>query len=432
MLQPYRPSFAEQFVRLSYSLLIVLLLPFTIMHFLLQRLRGKEGYNAKRLSRYGLIAEPIKKGGLLIHCASVGEVVAAHSLIKIILDTHPELPITITTNTTTGAMRVKALLNDAVRHVYLPYDLGLFMQRLLEKLEPRMVLINEMELWPNLIHSCWTRNIPVYLINGRMSDKSQKTYDKFPRLFSPMFAKITGICAQGQRDYDNYLALNIPPDKLTLSNNIKFDLLLDEKDRLNGAKLADKFGLSNRPILLAGSTHEPEEQVLIEAFKQLTVDYPDLLLVIVPRHPQRFAKVAGICEKSGLVFMIASENKICQANTQILLLDQMGLLRPTYALAKIAFVGGSIADRGGHNALEPAAFGVPILMGSHTYNNPAICQTLMDAGALYTVSDVQHIVERCRLWLDDEELRLKDGLAGKHVLQANGGAINATLRVLGL
>jgi 3-deoxy-D-manno-octulosonic-acid transferase len=432
MLQAYRPSFAEHIVRLSYSLLIILLLPFTMMHFSLQRLRGKAGYDGKRLSRYGLISGPIKTGGLLIHCASVGEVVAAHTLIKIILDSHPELPITVTTNSTTGAMRVKELLSDDVRHVYLPYDLGLFMQQLLAKLEPSMVLINEMELWPNLIHACWTRNLPVYLINARMSDKSQKTYSKFPRLFAPMFAKITGICAQGQRDYDNYLAMNIPSDKLTLSNNIKFDMQLDEKDRVSGANLADKLGIDNRPILLAGSTHEPEEQVLIEAFKQLTTDFPDLLLVIVPRHPQRFEKVARICENSGLAFIKASENKRCQTDTQLVLLDKMGLLRPAYAQAKIAFVGGSIADRGGHNALEPAAFSVPILMGSHTYNNPAICQTLMDAGALYTVNDKQDIVERCRLWLNDEELRLNNGTAGAKVLQDNGGAIKVTLEVLGL
>ncbi|MFT4993573.1 MAG: 3-deoxy-D-manno-octulosonic-acid transferase [Paraglaciecola sp.] len=432
MLTPYRPTFAQHLVRLSYSLLTILLVPLTVLHFLLQYFRGKAGYDRKRLSRYGIVAGPIKKGGLLIHCASVGEVVAAHSLIKMVLDTHPKHPVTITTNTTTGAMRVKELLNDDVMHIYLPYDVGLFMQGLLGKLQPRMVLINEMELWPNLIHACWTRHIPVYLINGRMSDKSKKTYSRFPKLFSPMFSKITGICAQGQRDYANYLAMNIPPEKLTLTNNIKFDMPLDDNDRLNGLRLADKLALGNRAILLAGSTHAPEEQVLIEAFKKMATDFPDLLLVIAPRHPQRFEKVARVCEKSGLEFIKASENKPCQANTQILLLDQMGLLRSAYSLAKIAFVGGSIADRGGHNALEPAVFGVPILMGPHIYNNPAICQALMDAGALYTVNTAQHIVARCTLWLRDEELRLKDGLAGAKVLQQNGGAIEATLKVLSL
>jgi 3-deoxy-D-manno-octulosonic-acid transferase len=432
MLHAYRPSFTEHLVRLCYSLLLIVLLPFTMLHFLLQRLRGKAGYGRRRLSRYGLFAKPVKKRGLLMHCASVGEVVAVQGLITRILKRHPQLPITITTNTTTGAMRVKELFKDEVEHVYLPYDLGFFMQGLLRKLEPRMVLINEMELWPNLIHSCWKRSTPLYLINGRMSDKSLKTYTKFPRLFSPMFAKITGICAQGQRDYDNYLAMNIPSHKLTLSNNIKFDMHVDDKERVDGLRLAATFSLKDRSILLAGSSHQPEEQLLIEAFKQLRTDFPDLLLVLVPRHPQRFEKVAKICANSGLAFIKASENKPCEATTALLLVDRMGMLRPAYSLAKVAFVGGSIADRGGHNALEPAAFAVPILMGPHTYNNPAICQTLLAAGALHTVNDEQDIIERCKVWLNDEVLRKKAGSAGALVLKENGGAIEATLEVLGL
>jgi 3-deoxy-D-manno-octulosonic-acid transferase len=428
----YRPSRVQESIRIVYSLLIVLLLPISFVHFLLQALRRKSGYTHRRLSRYALIAKPARVGGVLLHCASVGEVVAVQQLVTKILQRHPQLPITITTNTTTGAQRVAELFTGKVEHLYLPYDLGLFMDRLLAKLAPRIVLINEMELWPNLIHSCWKRNTRIYLINARMSDKSRGSYGKFPRLFCPMFAKITGICVQGQRDYDNYLAMNISSDKLTLSNNIKFDMQLDAKDRLDGAELADKLGLGGRPILLAGSTHEPEEQVLIEAFKQLTADFPDLLLVIVPRHPQRFDKVARICEKNGLAYLKTSGNKPCQANTQLVLIDEMGLLKPAYALAKIAFVGGSIADKGGHNALEPAAFSVPIMMGPHTYNNPAICQILLDAGALCSVSDAQDIAEQCRIWLKNENMCITAGQAGKKVLAANRGAIDATLTVLGL
>jgi len=402
------------------------------MHFLFQTLRRKVGYTRKRLSRYAVIATPARVGGILLHCASVGEVVAVQLFVNRILHSHPELPITITTNTTTGAQRVAELFADKVMHLYLPYDLGLFMSRLLTKLKPRMVLINEMELWPNLIHCCWKQAIPVYLINGRMSDKSLATYTKFPRLFAPMFAKLESVCAQGQRDYDNYLALKIPPDKLILSNNIKFDMHIDESEWQTANQLSNNFALATRQLLVAGSTHEPEEQILIEAYKQLIDEHPDLLLVIVPRHPQRFDKAFSICQKSGLNTARASDKQPCLPTTQILLIDQMGLLRATFALAKIAFVGGSIADRGGHNALEPAAFGVPSVMGPYTYNNPAICQTLLDAGALYKVSDAQDIARQCRLWLENEELRTTAGQAGKTVLAANGGAIDATLKVLGL
>jgi len=243
---------------------------------------------------------------------------------------------------------------------------------------------------------------------------------------------VSGVCAQGLRDYKNYQGLNIEQEKLSLSNNIKFDMKLDEKDCLVAKELADKWSISDRIVLVAGSTHEPEEQALIDAFKQLSIDFPKLLLAIVPRHPQRFEKVASICQRSKLHFIKASENKACQADTQVLLIDQMGILRAAYALAKIAFVGGSISNRGGHNALEPAAFSVPILMGQHTYNNPAICEALMEVGALYSANDAQQIAERCRRWLDDEKKRLDDGLAGEKVLRENGGAIEATLKVLGL
>jgi 3-deoxy-D-manno-octulosonic-acid transferase len=428
----YHPSLAQESVRIVYSLLIVLLLPITFVHFLFQTLRRKMGYTRKRLSRYAVIAKPARVGGVLLHCASVGEVVAVQQLVNRILQAHPQLPITITTNTTTGAQRVAELFAGKVTHLYLPYDLGLFMGILLNKFKPRMVLINEMELWPNLVHSCWKQTIPVYLINARMSDKSLATYTKFPRLFAPMFAKFEAVCAQGQRDYDNYLALKIPSGKLILSNNIKFDMHIDENEWQTANQLRDKFDLSNRQLLVAGSTHDLEEQVLIEAYKQLVDDYPNLLLVIVPRHPQRFEKAFNICQKSGLSSARASDNQACLPTTQILLFDQMGMLRANFALAKIAFVGGSLADRGGHNALEPAAFGVPIVMGPHTYNNPAICQTLLDAGALYKVTDAQDIAQQCRIWLDNEEVRSAAGQAGKKVLAENGGAIDATLKVLGL
>jgi 3-deoxy-D-manno-octulosonic-acid transferase len=247
-----------------------------------------------------------------------------------------------------------------------------------------------------------------------------------------MFEKITAICAQDQRDYQNYLSLGVSPDKLTLTNNIKFDLTISDQDIALSQTIETNFALKQRLLIVAGSTHQPEEQILLDAYLTLVTVYPELLLVIVPRHPQRFEKVHQLLQKQSIKTVLMSEAKPCQPNTQVLLCDQMGKLRSLYTLSDISFVGGSLADRGGHNALEPAAVGVPILMGNSTYNNPAICQALADNGALLTVTDAQQIASACKKWLDNPEQKKYAGEAGKQVLTHNSGAIQKTLEVLAL
>ena len=424
-------SLKQKLILCCYSLLWMLIVPFTFCHFALQFLRRKSGYSLLRLSRYGMLSKTsITTDGTLIHCASVGEVVAIQGLVESLLNSKPEHPITISTATTTGAERVKLLFANRVNHVYLPYDFPLFMRVFINKLQPKKVLINEMELWPNLCHTCYRNNIPLYIVNGRMSDKSAKTYQKFPSLFSPMFSRITGICAQGQRDYDNYLELGINPKKLTLTNNIKFDLNMSEADLNMAATIESTFDINDRAILVAGSTHEPEEQILLDAYLSLQKDFPTLLLIMVPRHPQRFEKVHQLLKKQNIKINLMSTSQACSETTQVLLCDKMGQLRSIYALADIAFVGGSFAQRGGHNALEPAAVGVPIIMGPSRYNNPAICLALETANALRNVAHAEDIVSVCQHWLKHPEIKATDGQAGKQVLQQNGGAINKTLEVI--
>jgi 3-deoxy-D-manno-octulosonic-acid transferase len=414
---PFKSSTKQKIVLFGYSILWLLIIPFALCHFVYQLSKRKPGYTKARLSRYGLTLElDNQKNSLLIHCASVGEVVAIQNLVEQLLDNDTNQRITITTNTTTGADRVKLLFADRVDHAYLPYDFPLFIKLFLKGKRPAKVLINEMELWPNLCDQCWRSNIPIFIINGRMSEKSTKTYQKFPSLFQPMFEKITAVCAQDQRDYHNYLTLGVSPDKLTLTNNIKFDLTISDHDIALSQTIKTSFGLEQRLILVAGSTHEPEEQILLDAYLKLVSVYPELLLIIVPRHPQRFVKVQLLLQKQNVKTVLMSEAKPCQQDTQVLLCDQMGKLRSIYALADISFVGGSLADRGGHNALEPAAVGVPILMGESTYNNPAICQALADRDALLTVKDAQQIESACKKWLENPEKRRHAGEAGKQVL----------------
>jgi 3-deoxy-D-manno-octulosonic-acid transferase len=433
MTKTFKPSIKQQIVLLGYSSLWLLIIPFALCHFVYQLIRRKPGYTKARLSRYGFtLKQDNHESGPLIHCASVGEVVAIQSLVVQLLDHHPNQRITITTNTTTGADRVKLLFQDRVKHAYLPYDFPLFLMLFLKRIRPTKVLINEMELWPNLCHQCWRSNVPIFIINGRMSEKSTKTYQKFPSLFQPMFEKITAVCAQGQRDYQNYLTLGVNPDKLTLTNNIKFDLTISALDIALSKIIKTKFSLEQHSIIVAGSTHEPEEQIWLDAYLTLAKIYPQLLLIIVPRHPQRFDKVFQLLQRHNVETILMSSEIPCQPTTQVLLCDQMGKLRSIYALADICFVGGSLANRGGHNALEPAAVGVPMLMGMSTYNNPAICQALVDSGAMLTVTDAQQIIAACQKWLDNPQQRKLAGDAGKHVLTDNSGAIQKTLDVLKL
>ncbi len=431
MTTDFHPNTKQKIVLLGYSLLWLSVIPFALCHFIYQFIRRKPGYTKTRLSRYGFtLNQNNQKSGLLIHCASVGEVVAIQNLVEQLLRQNTKQRITITTNTTTGADRVKLLFADNVHHTYLPYDFPLFLKLFLNREHPTKVLINEMELWPNLCHQCWLSNIPVFIINGRMSEKSTKTYQKFPSLFVPMFEKITAVCAQDQRDYLNYLTLGVNPDKLTLTNNIKFDLTISDYDLAVSQSIKTNFTLEQRLIIVAGSTHEPEEQVLLNAYLALMEVYPTLLLIIVPRHPQRFAKVYQLLQKQNIETILMSKATSCRPSTQVLLCDQMGKLRSIYALADISFVGGSIADKGGHNALEPAAVGVPILMGNSIYNNPAICHALAGEGALLTVSNAQQIESACKKWLDNPEQKRHAANAGKHVLAHNSGAIRKTLEIL--
>jgi 3-deoxy-D-manno-octulosonic-acid transferase len=432
MSQNYRPSLRQKISRWAYSCLLFLLLPLLIAHFLYRYVSRHPGYSLKRTQRFGLGMCTAQPGGILIHCVSVGEVVAAANMVRALRAKQPALAITLTTTTATGAQRVLDLFGTQVSHCYLPYDLPFMMRRLISVCRPVHVLITEVELWPNFIHHCWRNNIPISVINARMTKKSARSYAKIGALFSPMLLKLTAICAQGQRDFDNYLALGAPRDTLFLTNNIKFAHQPDAQTMDIAAQFAARFKLEGRPILVAGSTHEPEESMLLDAYQTLLIHQPNLLLIIVPRHPQRFDAVHALCLSSGLNTVTSSSNIEDTTHMQVLLIDQMGLLQGVYALTHIAFVGGSIADRGGHNALEPAAFGVPVIMGPHTYNNPDICQTLVDAGALKTVFNAQDIAHQVGHWLDDKPARTKAGLGAKQVLQNNSGAVDATLKILQL
>jgi 3-deoxy-D-manno-octulosonic-acid transferase len=423
----YKPTLIEDICRWGYSLVLVFIIPFAFLQLLLRGTTRNKDYNRRRFERFGFVAHAPKKDGYLFHCVSVGEVVAASCLIKRIMTDEPDCQITVTTTTPTGSARVRAIFGNNVHHFYLPYDLHMAMAGMLKRIQPKAVLITEVELWPNLIHACWKRDIPVMVVNARMTDRSARRYKKIGKLFNPMLAKLYHICAQGQRDFTNYAWLGVPDEKLTLTNNIKFDQVASAT-----APGHSFLGLNKAdyPILVAGSTHDLEEEAVLQAAKELWQKSPSLKIIIVPRHPERFDTVAKLIEDKSLSFVRSSQVQSVPEDTNVVLLDEMGKLNDAYAVASFAFVGGSIADRGGHNALEPASFSIPIMMGPHTYNNPVICSYLEECGALIKVESgkaMSTIVDR---WIHNPSEREKAGRAGRKVLEENSGALESTVQCI--
>lgn len=423
----YSPSFFEELCRWTYSLLLILAMPVVCLLLARKRSMYNAGATGKRFERFGFVASPKKSNGYLFHCVSVGEVVAASCLIKKIMNSEPDAQITITTSTATGSARVRDIYGDTVHHFYLPFDFSVSMAVMLTRVKPKAVMITEVELWPNLIHECWLRGIPTFVVNARMTERSARRYAKVSALFLPMLRKLTHVCAQGQRDYTSYLSLGIRADRVTLTNNIKFDQVSAHSAIENSFKGIYR---SDGPVIVGGSTHEPEEQVLLDAYTALKPSFPQLHLILVPRHPERFDAVANLLHSNNIAFVRTSEVAAIPEEVSVILVDEMGKLNAAYSIATVAFVGGSIADRGGHNALEPAAFSVPIMMGPHTYNNPVICEYLSARGALSITPDADAIVNLVSHWLTSPEACERAGAEGRKVLDENSGAVEKTLKCL--
>ncbi len=407
-------------------LLLLAYIPMTIKWGLWRQFYLSNKRYQRRGQRYGDIAEDLVAADDWFHCVSVGEVVAASCVIKALLQAHPERAITITTTTPTGAGRVRDIFGDRVQHHYLPWDLPWLMNAFIKALQPKRVFITEVELWPNMILKLAKYQVPVMLINARMTERSAQKYAQFSLLSEPVFANLQHVCAQGQRDYDAYQQLGFDAERLTLTHNIKFDQVSDIAVSDEVAQVGES--LSQRFVIVAGSTHPGEEEHWLDVLEQCNID--DALLVLVPRHPERFDKVLSLLREREVSVQCWSDFSSLNDATQVLLVDAMGVLSPLYHCADVAFVGGSIADRGGHNALEPAFFAVPIIMGEHRYNNPVICTTLEHAGALYLTTSVEQSVERICQWYDEPAVRVAVGQSGEKILHANRGALTKTLEVM--
>jgi 3-deoxy-D-manno-octulosonic-acid transferase len=323
------------------------------------------------------------------------------------------------------------LFKDKVQHHFLPFDLPFFMAPFFNALKPQLVLVTEVEIWPNMLARCAARNVPVCLVNGRLSDQSFATYKRLSPLLRPALRHFNYICAQSQISYDNFLKLGVYKPQLRLTQNMKFDLALSSDDQDKAKQLQNQFFPKSRPILVAASTHDGEEKFVLQVYKTLLIDIPDLALIVVPRHPHRFDDAYYILKAGGVELARASStSQDANIAADVILMDKMGWLKACYDICTVAFIGGSIANKGGHNALECALYGKPMVMGPSTFNNPSITQFLRKQGALKIIENTQQCTEAVNYWLSNADSAKSDGGKGKQVLQDNQGAVNATLAVL--
>jgi len=365
----------------------------------------------------------------MLHSVSVGETLAAIPLVRALRHRYPSLPITVTTMTPTGSERVQSAFGKGVHHVYLPYDLAGSVNRFLDEVNPKLVIIMETELWPNLISALHRRKIPLVIANARLSARSARGYQKLGKFIRTILQRITLIAAQNQEDGERFLSLGLKRNQLAVTGSLKFDISVTPELAAKAIALRSQWA-SRRQVWIATSTHEGEETLLLEAHKELLKNHPTLLLILVPRHPERFPVACELTRKAGLTFTQRSTGEVPSSGTQVVIGDTMGELMLLYGIADLAFVGGSLVERGGHNPLEAAAHAIPVLMGPHTINFKDICAKLAQDDGLITVTDTASLVKEISTLLTDEDYRLYYGRHAVEVLHQNQGALQRLLHLL--
>ena len=414
-------------MRLVYTLLLYLSLPLVLAR-LWWRGRKAPAYRQRWAERLGRFTPPDRPGGVWVHAVSVGEVQAVAPLLRRLLEQRPLLPLTITTTTPTGSARVKALFGDEVFHVYLPYDLPAALHGFLDRVKPELLVMVETEVWPNLLAACEDRGIPSLLANGRLSERSLKGYRKLGRLADEAFAGIDWVAAQSTPDAQRFIAAGVPPGRVSVTGSIKFDMRIPASVEEQAEVLRRQWG--DRPVWVAASTHEGEDEVLLEAHRQLRAQLPEALLVLVPRHPERFDSVAALCARHGLVPARRSAGEVPGPDAAVFLGDTMGELPVLLGAADAAFIGGSLVPVGGHNMLEASAQGVPVVFGPQVFNFATISRLLLAEGAAEQVSDARELATLLGHWLTDASTRSEVGERGRRVVDANRGALDQLWELL--
>lgn len=414
-------------MRLVYNVLIYLAAPVALLMHLWRGLRDPS-YRGHLGERFGF-GPQLPGGTIWIHAVSVGEVQAAESLVRQLLARHPRFPLLLTTVTPTGAARAKQLFGSSVQLRYVPFDLPGSVRRFFDRTRPRLAMILETELWPNLYAECGRRNVPLVLASARISPRSVGRYRRLVPLFRQALSYGIVIAAQSEADAARFRSIGANAARTHATGNIKFDFEPPPGIEERGNRWRET-NAPGRPIWVAGSTHPGEEAMILDAQRAVLRQFPDALLLLVPRHPKRFEAARELLSRRGEAFTNRSSGAPIPRTTSVMLGDTMGELMTFYAAADVAFVAGSLVPIGGHNLLEPASLGRPVLTGPHNFNSEAVVRLLLEAGAARVVTDTVQLGDAVSKLLGNTELRTTMGAAGRGVLDANRGALDRLLKLV--
>jgi 3-deoxy-D-manno-octulosonic-acid transferase len=415
-------------IRILYAVLTYLLLPVYAFYWLFRGILNR-AYWDRFGQRFGFGFPRIDGGSFWLHAVSVGEVQASIPLVRALARRFPERRLLITTVTPTGAARVENLFGDSVQHCYIPFETPNAVRNFFDAAKPKIALIMETEIWPNLYHECGKRKIPLVLVSARISPKSVNSYRKLLPLFRETLSHGIVIAAQSEADAERFRSLGARPERTRVTGNIKFDIEIPGDLVERGRELRTHC-LGDRPVWVAASTHNKEEEQVLEAHNLVVEQVPDALLVLVPRHPERFDSVRQLLERQGTKFVSRTSSENVDAASSVFLGDTMGEVPLFYAAADVAFVGGTLVAVGGHNLLEPAALGLPVVTGPHLFNTQDIADMFVNIGALTRVADPDQLAAAVSRLMTDKATAHRLGKLGYDVVQRNRGALEKLLNVL--
>lgn len=422
---------------LVYDILLLLLAPLILAHHVwrtVSRGRSFVGFG----ERFGFmapegIARVAGRGPVWVHAVSVGETMAVRPLLRELKRRFPERPLVLSSVTETGRS-VAVTIPEADLVVYFPFDFRFAVSRALRLVAPSLIVVVETEIWPNFLRHARRMGIPAVMVNGRISDRSFPRYLRFSRFFAPILSNLSALCMQSEEDARRIVTIGAPPDRVHVTRNLKYDLPVKSLSPAERQDLSLGYRLPvGALIITAGSTHAGEEEAVADAYAHLAGEHPDLFLVLVPRHPERAAEVGRLLESRGLPFVRRSslDKAEGQAAGGVLLVDTIGELMNLYALSDVVFVGGSFVPVGGHNLLEPASTGAPVLFGPHMHNFREITALVLGSGAGEQVDDPVQLEGSLRRLLVDETARRAMGENGRRLMAAQGGAAALHMEIIG-
>ncbi|SDH75032.1 3-deoxy-D-manno-octulosonic-acid transferase [Vibrio xiamenensis] len=416
--------------RVIYTAVLVLVAPFLLLS-LYKKKPGKPAFGKRWKEHFGVTPKVSAHSPVWIHAVSVGEVIAAIPLIKELKAAHPEQDIVVSTTTSTGAEQVEKL-GDLVEHRYMPIDFSFAVRGFLKAVKPQKLLIIETELWPNTLQTVAKADIPITIINARLSEKSRQSYQRIQPIFNLVRPTLSQVLCQTEADAERFAALGIDSSKLAVTGSIKFDIQVPKQIREQSSALRHQLG-KNRPVWIAASTHKGEDEQVLSAHRAVLAKQPSALLILVPRHPERFDAMFELCQQQGFETQrrtaLTSDNGL-DSDCQVYLADTMGEMLLLLGASDVCFMGGSlVGDKvGGHNLLEPTAVNIPSLTGPSYYNFKEITQALLELGIVTVVEDSQQLAEQVNRLLAEPQSDLVDKTS--QFMHANSGALQRTLNLL--